>query len=94
MRGKEMLWRKIRTLWTVLLLAVLFVGAVQVKAEKNQKEGTGQQEVQTPTITVTQYIDGEEYTGQYLPLDIDSEHTLSQMVAYQLMSGRIMTGIQ
>lgn len=80
MRGKEMLWRKIRTLWTVLLLAVLFVGAVQVKAEKNQKEGTGQQEVQTPTITVTQYIDGEEYTGQYLPLDIDSEHTLSVKV--------------
>ena len=34
MRGKETLWKQIRTLWTVVLLAVLFVGAVQVKAEE------------------------------------------------------------
>lgn len=42
MRGKETLWKQIRTLWTVLLMAVLFVGAVQVKAGGNPEEGTTQ----------------------------------------------------
>lgn len=77
MRGKETLWKQIRTLWTGLLLAVLFVGAVQVKAEGNPEEGTTQGEVQAPTITITPYIDGERYTVGYLPLDINSKHTLS-----------------
>lgn len=81
MRGKETLWKQIRTLWTVLLLAVLFVGAVQVKAEETSEEVATQEETQVPTITITPYIDGKEYTGEYLPLDIGSEHTLSVQVA-------------
>lgn len=60
MRGKETLWKQIRTLWTVVLLAVLFVGTVQVKAEGNPEEGTMQGEVQAPTIEVTQYINEAE----------------------------------
>lgn len=52
MRGKEMLWRKIRTLWTVLLLAVLFVGAVQVKAEDELN------------LDVTQKINGQEFSDE------------------------------
>lgn len=81
MRGKETLWKQIRTLWTVLLLAVLFVGAVQVKAEETSEEVTTQEETQAPTITITPYIDEKEYTGEYLPLDIGSKHILSVQVA-------------
>ena len=77
MRGKETLWKQIRTLWTVLLMAVLFVGAVQVKAGGNPEEGTTQGEVQAPTITITPYIDGEEYTYDIPPLKIGTQHILS-----------------
>lgn len=85
MRGKETLWKQIRTLWTVLLLAVLFVGVVQVKAEETPEEGTAQGEVQAPTITITPYIDGEEYTGQYLSryaftVDVGDTLTVKQYV--------------
>lgn len=77
MRGKGTLWKQIRTLWIVLFLAMLFVSVMQVKAEETLEEETTQEDVQAPTITITPYVDGKEYTGEYLPLDIDSEHTLS-----------------
>ena len=81
MRGKEKLWRQTWILPVLMLLMTAFLwrGVQQVNAETNPEEATTQEETQLPTIEVTQYIDGEEYAGQwqYLPLDIGSEHTLS-----------------
>lgn len=72
MRGKEMLWKQIRTLWIVLLLAMMFVSVLQVKAEE-----TTQEDVQAPTIEATQYIDGKDFYNNNMELGIGTSHILS-----------------
>lgn len=75
MRGKETLWKQTTKLpLLILFMAVFLWGGVP---RVNAADAFTGEATQLPTITITPYIDNEEYTWQYLPLEIDSKHTLS-----------------
>ena len=75
MRGKETLWKQIRTLWTGLLLAVLFVGAVQVKAEETPTLILGGEEIAISESTDF-YFTPEETRGYAIHLEAENEDNI------------------
>ena len=82
MRGKEKLWRQTWILPVLMLLMTAFLwrGVLQVNAtERSEKAATGE-ETQSPTIEVTQYIDGKDFYNNNSNLGIGTTHTLSVKV--------------
>ena len=88
MRGKETLWKQIRTLWTVLLLAVLFVGTVQVKAEETLTLTLGGEAIAISSSTDF-YFTPEETRGYAIHLEAENEkETMIQMsITWQYYNG-------
>lgn len=75
MRGKEPLWKQIRTLWTVLLLAMLFVGTIQVKAEEISALILGGEAIAISESTDL-YFTPEETGGYAIHLEAENEDNI------------------
>ena len=89
MRGKETLWKQIRTLWTVVLLAVLFVGVVQVKAEGTPTLILGGEAIAISESTDF-YFTPEETRGYALHLEADNEDNImiQMRITWQYYNGK------
>lgn len=88
MRGKETLCKQIRTLWTVLLLAVLFVGAVQVKAEETPTLILGGEAIAISESTDF-YFTPEETRGYAIHLEAENEDNImiQMRITWQYYNG-------
>ena len=88
MRGKETLWKQIRKLWTMLLLAVLFVGAMQVKAEENPTLILGGEAIAISESTDF-YFTPKETRGYAIHLEAENEKEmmLQMSITWQYYNG-------